>query len=144
LEGKEYLCSYTHKHLQRPDWQIFEIDEVTIGVTLLTGMSSTTENTTTLILEYSLPESWTQDLRCYWTSCNHYTICPFAIGHYETLHKENTFSIYCVFKIDFCPIMYHLYSIIYLLHLLLYTNFFIVSLVWFQCRTIILLSWHPN
>ena len=51
--------------------QILEIDKVTTGVSLLTGMSSTTECTTPLNHIISAPmESRTQDLMCYRGFCN--------------------------------------------------------------------------
>ena len=45
--------SYRYEHLRRLSWQILEVDKVTTGALLSTGMSPTTECTT---------PSWTQDL----------------------------------------------------------------------------------
>jgi hypothetical protein len=61
---------YPYNHLWRLSWQIL-IDEVITCVSLSTGMLPATEGTNTVkSWVFASMGSWTQDLRCYWGSCN--------------------------------------------------------------------------
>ena len=66
---------------ERLSQQILKIDEVTTDVSLSAGTSPTTETHNALNSRiFALTGGQTQHLRCYWGSCNHYTIGPFAKG----------------------------------------------------------------
>ena len=71
-------------HIQRRDWQILKIDKLIIGVSLSTKTSHNT-----IIKSWNIhcheriftpAESQTQNLRCYWISCNQWTTCLFAVS----------------------------------------------------------------
>ena len=66
--------------------QILEIDEVTTAISLSTGRSPTTKNTTPLNLRiFTLMKSRIQNLKCYWDSYNHQTTDSFT-SHNSIFH----------------------------------------------------------
>ena len=71
-------------HIQRRDWQILKIEKLIICVSLSTETSHNT-----IIKSWNIhcheriftpAESQTQNLRCYWISCNQWTTCLFAVS----------------------------------------------------------------